>query len=135
MTFLCLLYRDSYSAWQLLDCLYLSLVPNHIIDMLFQITTKRINFIVDEHNNDNLTEDAFCSNAQSRETENDRSWWISSLHHMFSRRWTNLLGLPYLFFQFTSCLKTICSFIWFSVSYFWNFRIIDKQSFPPSDSA
>ncbi|XXG76013.1 hypothetical protein AAC387_Pa08g0457 [Persea americana] len=63
--------------------------PLRVIRGTFQITTKRINFIVDEHNNDNLTVtvDALHSNSQSRETEKDRSWFISSLHQMFSRRY------------------------------------------------
>ena len=51
--------------------------------ILCQITTRRINFIVDntECNGDGLD----CS-SEIRDQEKDRSWLMSSLHQIFSRR-------------------------------------------------
>ncbi|RVW41089.1 BEACH domain-containing protein C2 [Vitis vinifera] len=52
--------------------------------ILCQITTRRINFIVDntECNGDGLD----CS-SEIRDQEKDRSWLMSSLHQIFSRRY------------------------------------------------
>lgn len=48
---------------------------------LFQITTKRINFIVDEVSNDSPV-----AIACKIELDKNRSWLISSLRQMYSRR-------------------------------------------------
>lgn len=61
--------------------------PLRVVQGTFQITTKRINFIIDEHNDENFTEDGLDSSAQNREEKKDRSWLISSLHQIFSRRY------------------------------------------------
>ncbi|XP_039138375.1 LOW QUALITY PROTEIN: BEACH domain-containing protein C2-like [Dioscorea cayenensis subsp. rotundata] len=58
--------------------------PLKVVQGTFQVTTKRINFIVDVNQNDNPS-DEVCS--QNQEREKDRSWLISSLHQMFSRRY------------------------------------------------
>ncbi|XP_077235133.1 WD-40 repeat family protein / beige-like protein [Tasmannia lanceolata] len=61
--------------------------PLRVIRGTFQITTKRINFIVDDNIDDNPMEDGLDSSVQNRYQEKDRSWLISSLHQMFSRRY------------------------------------------------
>ncbi|XP_073101635.1 BEACH domain-containing protein C2 [Elaeis guineensis] len=59
--------------------------PLKVVHGTFQITTKRINFIIDEHTKDTSMEDSVA--ACSEEQDKDRSWLISSLHQMFSRRY------------------------------------------------
>ncbi|XP_038973687.1 BEACH domain-containing protein C2-like isoform X2 [Phoenix dactylifera] len=59
--------------------------PLKVVRGTFQITTKRINFIIVELANDTSTEDAVTSGY--KEQDKDRSWLISSLHQMFSRRY------------------------------------------------
>ncbi|XP_058085876.1 BEACH domain-containing protein C2-like [Magnolia sinica] len=61
--------------------------PLRVIRGTFQITTKRINFIVDEHIDDCIKEDGSDSSVQNRDQGKDRSWLISSLHQIFSRRY------------------------------------------------
>ncbi|XP_034709172.1 BEACH domain-containing protein C2 isoform X2 [Vitis riparia] len=58
--------------------------PLRVVRGTFQITTRRINFIVDntECNGDGLD----CS-SEIRDQEKDRSWLMSSLHQIFSRRY------------------------------------------------
>ncbi|KAJ9680884.1 hypothetical protein PVL29_020019 [Vitis rotundifolia] len=58
--------------------------PLRVVRGTFQITTRRINFIVDntECNGDGLD----CS-SEIRNQEKDRSWLMSSLHQIFSRRY------------------------------------------------
>lgn len=59
--------------------------PLKVVRGTFQITTKRINFIINEHTNDASMEAVVASGY--REQDKDRSWLISSLHQMFSRRY------------------------------------------------
>ncbi|KAF8380392.1 hypothetical protein HHK36_027877 [Tetracentron sinense] len=61
--------------------------PLRVIRGTFQITTKRINFIVVDHISDNAAEDGLDSSSEIRDQEKDRSWLMSSLHQMFSRRY------------------------------------------------
>ncbi|PIA49816.1 hypothetical protein AQUCO_01300510v1 [Aquilegia coerulea] len=60
--------------------------PLKIIRGTFQITTRRINFIVNDHD-DNVMEDGNDTSSRNRDRERDRSWLMSSLHQMFSRRY------------------------------------------------
>ncbi|XP_072959658.1 BEACH domain-containing protein C2 isoform X2 [Typha angustifolia] len=62
--------------------------PLKVVRGTFQITSKRINFIIDEHASATLVEDN-CMNTSSQcnEPDKDRSWLISSLHQIFSRRY------------------------------------------------
>ncbi|KAL8119165.1 BEACH domain-containing protein C2-like [Apium graveolens] len=52
---------------------------------MFQITTKRINFIVDKAER-NPIEDGFDS-SENQFQEKDQSWLMSSLHQIYSRRY------------------------------------------------
>ncbi|OUZ99482.1 BEACH domain [Macleaya cordata] len=61
--------------------------PLRVTRGTFQITSKRINFIVDDHNDENAVEDGLESNSDKRVQEKDRTWLMSSLHQMFSRRY------------------------------------------------
>lgn len=61
--------------------------PLKVLRGNFQVTTKRINFIIDERASENSFEDAAVSPNQSDEQEKDRSWLLSSIHQMFSRRY------------------------------------------------
>lgn len=61
--------------------------PLRITCGTFQITTKRINFIVNDHTEDNAMEDGRGALSKNKHHERDRSWSISSLHQMFSRRY------------------------------------------------
>lgn len=49
-----------------------------------QITTRRINFIVD---NTDSNGDGLDYSSEIRDQEKDRSWLMSSLHQIYSRRW------------------------------------------------
>ncbi|KAF8393924.1 hypothetical protein HHK36_020126 [Tetracentron sinense] len=60
--------------------------PLRVIRGTFQITTKRINFIIVDHIADNAAEDGLDSSSEIRDQEKDRSWLMSSLHQMFGRR-------------------------------------------------
>ncbi|XP_010506510.1 PREDICTED: BEACH domain-containing protein C2 [Camelina sativa] len=59
--------------------------PLRVVKGTFQITTRRINFIVDNRESQNLTDHSYGS--QSRDQEKDRSWPMSSLHQIYSRRY------------------------------------------------
>ncbi|PKA58028.1 Guanine nucleotide-binding protein subunit beta-like protein [Apostasia shenzhenica] len=58
--------------------------PLKVVRGTFQITTKRIIFIVHKHNNGSSALEARNLNCQN---DKDRSWFISSLHQMYSRRY------------------------------------------------
>ncbi|KAG4132604.1 hypothetical protein ERO13_D08G042866v2 [Gossypium hirsutum] len=57
-----------------------------IIRGTFQVTTKKINFIVDNTEN-NTTMDGLERNSEMRNDQKDHSWLITSLHQMYSRRY------------------------------------------------
>ncbi|MQL97976.1 hypothetical protein Taro_030667, partial [Colocasia esculenta] len=59
--------------------------PLKVVRGTFQVTTKRINFIVGGHDDD--MEDGVTSADQNNGQEKDRSWQILSLHQIFSRRY------------------------------------------------
>ncbi|CAL9068126.1 unnamed protein product [Musa banksii] len=61
--------------------------PLKVVRGTFQVTTKRINFIIDERTSDASLEDGVGASSQCNEQEKDRSWLISSIHQMFSRRY------------------------------------------------
>ncbi|KAG9445126.1 hypothetical protein H6P81_016466 [Aristolochia fimbriata] len=61
--------------------------PLRVAQGTFQITTRRINFIVDDHIEDNRLADSSDSHAPNKDREKDRSWLMASLHQMFSRRY------------------------------------------------
>ncbi|XXG77782.1 hypothetical protein AAC387_Pa08g1869 [Persea americana] len=61
--------------------------PLRVVQGAFQITTKRINFIVDEHIGDKSMEPGLDSNTQNRDQEKDWTWLISSIHQIFTRRY------------------------------------------------
>ncbi|XP_060218692.1 BEACH domain-containing protein C2 [Lycium barbarum] len=52
----------------------------------FQITTRRINFIVDNIETSVAGDGIDCS-SEEKEKEKDRSWLVSSLHQIYSRRY------------------------------------------------
>lgn len=58
--------------------------PLRVVRGTFQITTRRINFIVD---NTECNGDGLDCNSEIRDQEKDRSWLMSSLHQIFSRRY------------------------------------------------
>ncbi|KAJ4952485.1 hypothetical protein NE237_029317 [Protea cynaroides] len=60
--------------------------PLRVIQGTFQVTTKRINFIVDDHIDDSTVEDSLGPRSGSKYHEKDWSWLMSSLHQIFSRR-------------------------------------------------
>ncbi|XP_044420246.1 BEACH domain-containing protein C2 isoform X2 [Triticum aestivum] len=55
----------------------------------FQVTLKRINFIVDEHtsDSDSYMDDVASTSGQYDQQDKDRSWFISSLHQIYNRRY------------------------------------------------
>ncbi|XP_042504860.1 BEACH domain-containing protein C2-like isoform X1 [Macadamia integrifolia] len=57
--------------------------PLRVIRGTFQVTTKRINFTVD----DQTVEDSLSPSSGSKYHEKDWSWLMSSLHQIFSRRY------------------------------------------------
>ncbi|GMJ01400.1 Beach-Domain Homolog C2 [Hibiscus trionum] len=57
-----------------------------IIQGTFQVTTKKINFIVDKTENNTKT-DGLEGNSEVRNDKKDHSWLITSLHQMHSRRY------------------------------------------------
>ncbi|XVF79928.1 hypothetical protein PTKIN_Ptkin15bG0029600 [Pterospermum kingtungense] len=60
--------------------------PLKVIQGTFQVTTKKITFIVD--NTENNTEmDGAEGKSGVRNNEKDRSWLLASLHQMYSRRY------------------------------------------------
>lgn len=60
--------------------------PLKISRGMFQITTKRINFIVDKAER-NPIGDGFDYSSENQFQEKDQSWLISSLHQIYSRRY------------------------------------------------
>ncbi|OAY49278.1 BEACH domain-containing protein C2 isoform X3 [Manihot esculenta] len=58
--------------------------PLMVIRGTFQVTTRRINFIVDTSEGNAV---AGMESSESREQEKDRSWLMSSLHQIYSRRY------------------------------------------------
>ncbi|KAL5727846.1 BEACH domain-containing protein C2 [Ranunculus cassubicifolius] len=61
--------------------------PLRITRGTFQITTKRINFIVNEQTDDSAMEDGSDPSSKNKVQERDRSWLMSSIYQMFSRRY------------------------------------------------
>ncbi|OQU82107.1 hypothetical protein SORBI_3006G173200 [Sorghum bicolor] len=61
--------------------------PLKVVRGTFQVTSKRINFIIDEHSNDSNIDDAASTSGQCDQQDKDRSWLISSLHQIYSRRY------------------------------------------------
>ncbi|CAA7050731.1 unnamed protein product [Microthlaspi erraticum] len=59
--------------------------PLRVVKGTFQITTRRINFIVDNRESLHLTDNS--DGSQSGDQEKDRSWPMSSLHQIYSRRY------------------------------------------------
>lgn len=53
-----------------------------------QVTSKRINFIVDEHtsDSDSYMDDVASTSGQYDQQDKDQSWFISSLHQIYNRR-------------------------------------------------
>ncbi|XAR54112.1 hypothetical protein NMG60_11029121 [Bertholletia excelsa] len=60
--------------------------PLKVLQGTFQITTRRINFIVDSTESFSAG-DAWNQSSESRVQEKDQSWLISSLHQIYSRRY------------------------------------------------
>ncbi|XP_047167715.1 BEACH domain-containing protein C2-like [Vigna umbellata] len=60
--------------------------PLKVIRGTFQVTNKRINFIVD-NSETSTTLDGSNSNVEAGKQEKDRSWLMSSLHQIYSRRY------------------------------------------------
>lgn len=60
--------------------------PLKILRGTFQITTRKINFIVDNTQKNACGDGLDCRN-ETRIDEKDRSWFISSLHQIYSRRY------------------------------------------------
>ncbi|XP_057980626.1 BEACH domain-containing protein C2 isoform X2 [Malania oleifera] len=60
--------------------------PLRVLQGTFQITTRRINFIV-ENAECNTGEDGLEFSSELRDQEKDWSWLISSLHQIYSRRY------------------------------------------------
>ncbi|XVF73351.1 hypothetical protein PTKIN_Ptkin12aG0194600 [Pterospermum kingtungense] len=60
--------------------------PLKVIRGTFQVTTKKINFIVD-NTESNITMDGSEGKSELRNDEKDRSWLMTSLHQMYSRRY------------------------------------------------
>uniref|UniRef100_K3Y4M0 BEACH domain-containing protein C2 n=1 Tax=Setaria italica TaxID=4555 RepID=K3Y4M0_SETIT len=61
--------------------------PLKVVRGTFQVTSKRINFIIDECSSDNNIDDAASTSGQCDQQDKDRSWLISSLHQIYSRRY------------------------------------------------
>nr|VDC69811.1 unnamed protein product [Brassica rapa] len=59
--------------------------PLRVVKGTFQITTRRINFIVDNSESQNMTDHS--DGSQLGGQEKDRSWPMSSLHQIYSRRY------------------------------------------------
>ncbi|KAK3036326.1 hypothetical protein RJ639_031733 [Escallonia herrerae] len=60
--------------------------PLRVLRGMFQITTRRVNFIVDKSES-NALGDGLHSDIQNTVPEKDQSWLISSLHQIYSRRY------------------------------------------------
>ncbi|VAH35372.1 unnamed protein product [Triticum turgidum subsp. durum] len=61
--------------------------PLKVVRGIFQVTSKRINFIIDEHASDSNVDDHASTSGQCYQQDKDRSWLISSLHQIYSRRY------------------------------------------------
>ncbi|CAI9101616.1 OLC1v1038984C1 [Oldenlandia corymbosa var. corymbosa] len=61
--------------------------PLKILRGTFQITTRRINFIIDNNNESNSFGDGLDCRNETKVDEKDRSWLTSSLHQIYSRRY------------------------------------------------
>ncbi|CAM0903433.1 unnamed protein product [Alopecurus aequalis] len=61
--------------------------PLKVVRGTFQVTSKRINFIIDEHASDDNMDDRASTSGQYYQQDKDRSWLISSLHQIYSRRY------------------------------------------------
>ncbi|GMY09403.1 BEACH domain-containing protein C2 isoform X2, partial [Fagus crenata] len=59
--------------------------PLRVVRGTFQVTSRRINFIVD-NSETNITDRVECS-SELRDQEKDHSWLMSSLHQIYSRRY------------------------------------------------
>ncbi|VVB06449.1 unnamed protein product [Arabis nemorensis] len=59
--------------------------PLRVVKGTFQITTRRINFIVDIREGQHL--DGKSDGSESGDQERDRSWLMSSLHQIYTRRY------------------------------------------------
>uniref|UniRef100_A0ACD5Z3S4 Uncharacterized protein n=1 Tax=Avena sativa TaxID=4498 RepID=A0ACD5Z3S4_AVESA len=55
----------------------------------FQVTSKRINFIAHEHisDSDSCMDDVASTSGQYDQQDKDRSWFISSVHQIYNRRY------------------------------------------------
>jgi hypothetical protein len=60
--------------------------PLRVLRGMYQVTTKRINFIVDKSESSALGDELDC-NTENTVQERDQSWLISSLHQIYSRRY------------------------------------------------
>jgi hypothetical protein len=58
----------------------------NVCDFFSQVTSKRINFIVDENMSGSYIDDAASTSGQYDQQDKDRSWLLSSLHQIYSRR-------------------------------------------------
>uniref|UniRef100_A0A0E0K395 BEACH domain-containing protein C2 n=1 Tax=Oryza punctata TaxID=4537 RepID=A0A0E0K395_ORYPU len=63
--------------------------PFKVVRGTFQVTSKMINFIIDEHmsDSDSYMDDVASTSGQYDQQDKDRSWFISSLHQIYSRRY------------------------------------------------
>ncbi|KAL6652262.1 hypothetical protein ACP70R_011187 [Stipagrostis hirtigluma subsp. patula] len=61
--------------------------PLKVVRGTFQVTSKRINFIIDERSSESNIDDGASTSGQCGEQDKDRSWLISSLHQIYSRRY------------------------------------------------
>ncbi|KAG8065669.1 hypothetical protein GUJ93_ZPchr0004g38461, partial [Zizania palustris] len=61
--------------------------PLKVVRGMFQVTSKRINFIIDESANNSNMDDHASTSGQCDQQDKDRSWLISSLHQIYSRRY------------------------------------------------
>ncbi|KAL4352831.1 hypothetical protein GQ457_06G032510 [Hibiscus cannabinus] len=60
--------------------------PLRVIRGTFQVTTKKINFVVDK-TEINISMDGSDNNSDVKNDEKDRSWLMTYLHQMYSRRY------------------------------------------------
>ncbi|CAH9123804.1 unnamed protein product [Cuscuta epithymum] len=61
--------------------------PLKVLRGTFQITSRRINFIIDNNAENSAAVSSLDCIMENRVQEKDRSWPISSLHHIYSRRY------------------------------------------------
>lgn len=68
-----------------LPALLVNIIFSNLLNYVFcQITTRRINFIIDRSDNSAMRDVDGKGNNDVQ--EKDRSWLISSLHQVYSRR-------------------------------------------------